>query len=157
MSQGAVGVFEVESLALAIGAADAALKAAPVSLAGTSYVLPGIIAVAVRGSVDAVTAAVDAVRDAFGGRALRAAVVIGRPEDAVETVLRERGTKIGRRAGAPAVPGRGRGRSQDPPIVAAPLRIPVPQVPPPQSERERRRGTRPGDAGPSTQPPGRAG
>lgn len=158
MSDGAVGVFEVESLALALGAADLALKAAPVSLAGTSYVLPGVIAVAVRGSVDAVVAAVDAVRVGLGPRGLRSSVVIGRPDAAVGTVLRERSTTIGRRAGAPSVPGRGRGRTA---ASAAPGRIPVPEVPPPApTERERRRGARgvdPGAPPPGGPAPGRAG
>lgn len=104
----AIGTVEVRSLAFAIEAADTAVKAAPVEIIATSYALPGVVAVSFRGSVDAVAAAADAVKGRLGpAGAMHGVSVIGRPDAAVDQLLKERSIVIGRRAGAPAVPGRG--------------------------------------------------
>lgn len=104
----ALGTFEVRSLAFAIAAADIAVKAAPVEIVATSYALPGVIAVTVRGSVDAVAAAVAAVDDRLASvGAMHGMSVLGRPDEAVDQLLEERAVIIGQRAGAPKVPGRG--------------------------------------------------
>lgn len=111
----AVGTVEVRSLAFAIEAADTAVKAAPVEIVATSYALPGVVAVIMRGSVDAVAAAVAAVEGRLGmAGAMHGRSVLGRPDAAVDQFIAERSIVIGRRAGAPAVPGRGRMHGQIP-------------------------------------------
>lgn len=114
----ALGTVEVRSLAFAIEAADTAVKSAPVEIVALSYALPGVVAVTVRGSVDAVAAAVSAVTgrlDAAG--AIHGVSLLGRPDAAVDQLLAERSIIIGDRAGAPRVPGRGPMHDQ----VAAPI------------------------------------
>lgn len=109
----AIGTVEVKSLAFAIEAADTAVKAAPVEIVATSYALPGVVAVIMRGSVDAVAAAVSAVEGRLGtAGAMHGRSVLGRPDAAVDQFIAERSVVIGRRAGAPAVPGRGRMHGQ---------------------------------------------
>ena len=104
----ALGTVEVRSLAFAIEAADTAVKAAPVEIVSMSYALPGVVAVTVRGSVDAVAAAVAAVTGRLGtAGAIHGLSVLGRPDAAVDQLLAERSIVIGGRAGAPRVPGRG--------------------------------------------------
>ncbi len=120
----ALGTFEVRSLAFAIAAADIAVKAAPVEIVSTSYALPGVVAVTVRGSVDAVAAAVAAVDDRLAAvGAMHGMSVLGRPDEAVEQLLEERAVIIGRRAGAPTVPGRGAMHGQ---LAPAPARATPP-------------------------------
>lgn len=114
----ALGTVEVRSLAFAIEAADTAVKSAPVEIVAMSYALPGVVAVTVRGSVDAVAAAVSAVTGRLGAAgAIHGVSVLGRPDAAVDQLLAERSIIIGHRAGAPRVPGRGPMHDQ----VAAPI------------------------------------
>jgi microcompartment protein CcmL/EutN len=104
----AIGTVEVRSLAFAIEAADTAVKAASVEIIATSYALPGVVAVSFRGSVDAVVTAAEAIQGRLGSSgAMHGVSILGRPDPAIDQVLKERAVVIGRRAGAPKVPGRG--------------------------------------------------
>ena len=105
----AVGVVEVVSLSRAIDAANTAVNAAAVEIVGMGYALPGVVMVTVRGSVDAVGAAVAAVRGSLEPLgALHGSTVLARPAGGVEDLISQRQTVVGSRAGAPKVPGRGR-------------------------------------------------
>jgi microcompartment protein CcmL/EutN len=105
----ALGLVEVRSLTYAIEAVNTAVNAASVDLAGTSYALPGVVLVALRGSVDSVVVAVDAIRgrlDPLG--MVHGHSVIARPDESIDELLAGRFVPIGARAGAPAILGRGR-------------------------------------------------
>jgi ethanolamine utilization protein EutM len=105
----ALGIVEIRGLAGAIEAANLAVNSAAVDIAATSYALPGVVMVALRGPVDAVAAAIHAVRarlEPSGG--LHGWTVLARPDEAVDAMLRDRAVPIGSRAGAPSIPGRGR-------------------------------------------------
>ena len=104
----ALGIMEVRSLARAIDAANLAVNSAAVDIHSTSYALPGVVMIAVEGPVDAVSAAVHAVRaklEPEGG--LHGWTILARPDEAVDSILAQRAVRIGERAGAPSIPGRG--------------------------------------------------
>jgi ethanolamine utilization protein EutM len=87
---GAVGLIETKGLVGAIEAADAMAKAANVDVTGYRTLRNGQVAVAVRGDVGAVKAAVDAgaAAAALVGD-LHASHVIPRPHGETEEVLGE--------------------------------------------------------------------
>jgi len=84
----ALGMIETRGLVAAIEAADAALKAAPVTLERKAHSGAARVTVFVRGEVAAVQAAVEAGAQAAKrvGRLL-AAHVIARPDDSVDDIL----------------------------------------------------------------------
>ena len=84
----ALGMIETKGLVAAIEAADAALKAANVTLVGKELVGGGLVTVMVRGDVGAVKAATDAgaaAADRVGE--LISVHVIPRPHSEVELIL----------------------------------------------------------------------
>lgn len=87
---GALGMVETQGLVGAIEAADAMVKAANVTLAGSEFIGGGYVTVFVRGDVGAVKAATDA-----GGAAasrvgeLVSVHVIARPHGDLESILPE--------------------------------------------------------------------
>lgn len=84
----ALGMIETKGLVAAIEAADVALKAADVSLAGTEKIGSGLVTVMLRGDVAAIKAAVDAGAQAAGRLGeLISAHVIPRPHLDVEKLL----------------------------------------------------------------------
>ena len=88
MSLEALGMIETRGLVAAIGAADALLKAANVSLIGTEKIGSGLVSVMVRGDVGAVNAAVEAgAANASKLGELVAKHVIPRPHSDVEKIL----------------------------------------------------------------------
>ena len=84
----ALGMIECKGLTGAVEAADAAVKAAHVSLVGYEKIGSGIVTVLVRGEVGAVQAAVEAAGAAAArvGELLRVHV-IPRPHEDVEIML----------------------------------------------------------------------
>lgn len=88
MAQLALGMIETRGLTAAIEAADAMIKSAEVTLAGTEKIGSGLVTVMVRGDVGAVKAAVDA-GSAMASRLgeLVATHVIPRPHSDVEKIL----------------------------------------------------------------------
>lgn len=104
-----LGMVQVRGLASALAAANLALHTADVRVAGFSYLQDGQVTVSLRGSVDSVRAAVDAVRDRPDAETLGSSV-IGRVAPSVEGVVQERSVTVGGRVGAPGLPGRGKDR-----------------------------------------------
>jgi ethanolamine utilization protein EutM len=88
MAQQAVGMIETIGLVPLVQAADAALKAAHVSLAGWRKVDSGLCTMCVTGDVAAVRSAVDAGAEAarLVGEVVRIHV-IARPHDEVRPLL----------------------------------------------------------------------
>ncbi|MBM3497300.1 MAG: BMC domain-containing protein [Armatimonadetes bacterium] len=90
MAQMAVGMIETKGLVAAIEAADAALKAATVSLLGLERATAALVTVLVTGEVAAVQSAVDA-----GSAAARkvgevvSVHVIPRPDDQIAPIIRK--------------------------------------------------------------------
>ncbi|MFZ5967518.1 MAG: BMC domain-containing protein [Bacillota bacterium] len=85
----ALGIFEIRSLAAAIEAADAMVKAANVKIADFNYVGSGVISVLVEGEVAAVKAAVESARQSAGQMAEIISInVIPRPHDEVSKILK---------------------------------------------------------------------
>jgi ethanolamine utilization protein EutM len=105
----ALGMVELRGLTSALVAANIAVNSARVSIAGFGYLHDGQVTVSLRGSVDSVRAAVDAIGAGLAAGVVGATSVIGRVSPALEPVLRERAVPIGGRVGAPKVRGRGRG------------------------------------------------
>lgn len=88
MNGEALGMIETKGLVAAVEAADVALKAADVSLAGTEKIGSGLVTVMLRGDVAAIKAAVDAGAQAAGRLGeLISAHVIPRPHVDVEKLL----------------------------------------------------------------------
>ena len=88
MAQEALGMIETRGLTAAIEAADAMVKAAEVTLIGTTKIGSGLVSVMVRGDVGAVNAAVDsgaAAAEKLGE--IVAKHVIPRPHADVEKIL----------------------------------------------------------------------
>jgi len=84
----ALGMIETKGLVGAIEAADAAVKAADVSLVGKECIGSGLVTVMVRGDVGAVKAAVDAgAAAAKRVGELYSVHVIPRPNEDVEKLL----------------------------------------------------------------------
>ncbi len=84
----ALGLIETKGLVAAIEAADAMLKAANVTLAGTEKIGSGLVTVMVRGEVGAVKAATEAGSAAAERVGEVVAVhVIPRPHTDVEKIL----------------------------------------------------------------------
>jgi len=87
----ALGMVETRGLVGSIEAADVMVKTANVALLGTEYIRDGLVTVQVVGEVAAVKAAVEA-----GAAAARrvgqvvSTLVIPRPSDEIETILRQR-------------------------------------------------------------------
>ena len=104
----AVGMIEMKGLSTGVVAANIASQTAAVTVAGFGYLHDGQVMVTVRGSVDSVQAAVDAVTARLGGAVVRAKSTIPRPDPEIEALMDERYVAIGGRAGAPPVRGRGR-------------------------------------------------
>jgi microcompartment protein CcmL/EutN len=101
-------MVEVQGLSMAVVAANLATQAASVTLGGFGYLHEGQVMVTIRGSVDSVRAALDAISGGLPGAAVHASGVIARPDPQVERVIGERFVPVGGRVGAPRVPGRGR-------------------------------------------------
>ena len=84
----ALGMIETKGLVGAIEAADAMVKAAPVTLLGKAFVGGGLVTVMVRGDVGAVKAATDAgAAAAQRVGELLSVHVIPRPHAEVEDIL----------------------------------------------------------------------
>lgn len=85
---GAVGIVETVGFIPAVEAADAMLKSASVTLAGTKKVGSGLISIIVRGDIGAVQAAAEAGAEAAKavGR-VKSVHVIPRPHEDVEIVI----------------------------------------------------------------------
>lgn len=103
-----LGTVQVRGLASALRAANLAANTAAVTVAGFAYMHEGQVVVTLRGTVDSVRAAVDAVLGGLGPEVVTAHSVIGRVATDLDPVLRERTVRVGGRVGAPVVPGRGR-------------------------------------------------
>ncbi len=85
----ALGIFEIRSLAAAIGAADTMVKAANVIIEDFNYVGSGVISVMVVGEVAAVKSAVESARQSVGQMAEIISInVIPRPHDEVSKLLK---------------------------------------------------------------------
>ncbi|MBB16951.1 ethanolamine utilization protein EutM [Candidatus Poribacteria bacterium] len=88
MAGEALGLIETRGLVGAINAADAMVKAAPVTLVGQEQVGGGLVTVMVRGDVGAVQAATEAGAEAARTVGELVSVhVIPRPHTEVETIL----------------------------------------------------------------------
>ncbi|MAG85322.1 ethanolamine utilization protein EutM [Candidatus Poribacteria bacterium] len=88
MAGEALGLIETRGLVGSINAADAMVKAAPVTLAGQEQVGGGLVTVMVRGDVGAVQAATEAGAEAARTVGELVSVhVIPRPHTEVETIL----------------------------------------------------------------------
>ena len=88
MAGEALGLIETRGLVGAINAADAMVKAAPVTLVGQEKVGGGLVTVMVRGDVGAVQAATEAGAEAARTVGELVSVhVIPRPHTEVETIL----------------------------------------------------------------------
>jgi microcompartment protein CcmL/EutN len=86
--QEAIGILETQGLTAILEATDAMLKAANVTLVGKEKIGAAYVTVIVKGDVAAVTAAVDAGRQAIGNLGkLIAAHVIARPHDDLVALL----------------------------------------------------------------------
>lgn len=82
MAKQAIGLIETKGLVTLLSAADAALKAADVSLVGWEKVGSGLVAAVFTGDVASVKAAVDAGAEAGAQQGQVVAVqVIARPHD----------------------------------------------------------------------------
>ena len=81
----AYGYIEVVGLVPAVAAADAALKAANISVVGKENTGAGMIAVIIKGEIGAVRAAIDAAEDAVEkiGKVV-STNVIARPDDSLQ-------------------------------------------------------------------------
>jgi hypothetical protein len=110
----AVGMVEVKGLSTAVVAVNVATQTAAVTVGGLGYLHEGQVMLTVRGSVDSVRAALDAITARLAPAGIRASSVIARPDTQVEDVISERFVPVGGRVGAPRVPGRGRRYSQAP-------------------------------------------
>jgi len=89
MAQMAVGMIETKGLVAAVEAADAALKAATVSLLSLERVTAALVTVLVTGEVAAVQSAVDAGSAAAKRVGEVVSVhVIPRPDDQIAPILR---------------------------------------------------------------------
>jgi microcompartment protein CcmL/EutN len=88
MAQEALGMIETRGLTAAIEASDAMVKAAEVTLVGTTKIGSGLVTVLVRGDVGAVKAAVESGTAAAArlGEVV-ATHVIPRPHADVEKIL----------------------------------------------------------------------
>ncbi len=90
-SENALGLIETKGLVGTIEAADAMVKAAPVSLIGKEKVGGGYVTVMVRGDVGAVKAATDAGAAAAERVGELVSVhVIPRPHQEIEKILLQR-------------------------------------------------------------------
>lgn len=90
-SENALGLIETKGLVGTIEAADAMVKAAPVSLIGKEKVGGGFVTVMVRGDVGAVKAATDAGAAAAERVGELVSVhVIPRPHQEIEKILLQR-------------------------------------------------------------------
>ncbi len=90
MYRRALGIIETQGLVGSIEAADAMTKCADVSLLGREEIGGGLFAVGVRGDVGAVRAALEAgARAARAAGDLRGTLLIPRPHDDVDTILRD--------------------------------------------------------------------
>ena len=90
MAGEALGLIETRGLVGSINAADAMVKAAPVTLAGQEQVGGGLVTVMVRGDVGAVQAATEAGAEAARNVGELISVhVIPRPHTEVEAILSE--------------------------------------------------------------------
>ena len=88
MAGEALGLIETRGLVGSINAADAMVKAAPVTLVGKEQVGGGLVTVMVRGDVGAVQAATEAGAEAARNVGELISVhVIPRPHTEVETIL----------------------------------------------------------------------
>ncbi len=88
MAGEALGLIETRGLVGSINAADAMVKAAPVTLAGQEQVGGGLVTVMVRGDVGAVQAATEAGAEAARTVGELVSVHdIPRPHTEVETIL----------------------------------------------------------------------
>lgn len=119
-----LGVIETHGLVAAIQAADAACKAASVSIIGYRKVGSGLVSVCLRGEVSAVQAAVEnGVAAIVPARNLISSLVIARPEECVVSAL---SALKGHDALAPVAP------------VAPPQNVipPVQEETPPAGEQE---------------------
>ncbi len=103
----ALGMVEVRGLATALVAANLAVHTADVSISGFGYLHDGQVSVSVRGPVDAVRAAVEAIEERMPRGTVVASNVIARVAEELEPVLRQRAVPVGGRVGAPKVRGRG--------------------------------------------------
>lgn len=91
MSSSALGLIETKGLVGSIEAADAMVKAAPVTLVGKEKIGGGYVTVMVRGDVGAVKAATDAGAAAAERVGELVSVhVIPRPHDEIEFILPQR-------------------------------------------------------------------
>lgn len=113
-------MVEVKGLSTAVVAANLATHAAAVEVGGFGYLHEGQVMLTVRGSVDSVRAAIDAITGRLPGDAVRASSVIARPDPQVERVITERFVRVGGRVGAPRVLGRGRRYAPPPPLPPPP-------------------------------------
>ena len=88
MAGEALGLIETRGLVGSINAADAMVKAAPVTLAGQEQVGGGLVTVMVRGDVGAVQAATEAGAEAARTVGELVSVHVNpRPHTEVETIL----------------------------------------------------------------------
>ncbi|HEX5203907.1 MAG TPA: BMC domain-containing protein [Actinoplanes sp.] len=115
-----VGTLQVRGLASAFRAANLAANTAAVTVAGFAYMHEGQVVVTLRGAVDSVRAAVDAVLGGLGPDVVTAHSVIGRVATDLDPVLRERTVRVGGRVGAPVVRGRGRAYAEPAPETGTP-------------------------------------
>lgn len=87
MAKQAIGLIETKGLVTLLSAADAALKAADVTLVGWEKVGSGLVAAVFTGDVASVKAAVDAGAEAGSQQGQVVAVqVIARPHDDLSTL-----------------------------------------------------------------------
>lgn len=88
MKPSAIGILETQGLAAILNATDAMLKAANVTLVGKEKIGAAYVAIIVQGDVAAVTAALEAGRQAVGDLGkLVAAHVIARPHEELVALL----------------------------------------------------------------------
>jgi len=88
MKPSAIGILETQGLTAVLNATDAMLKAANVTLVGKEKIGAAYVAIIVQGDVAAVTAALEAGRQAVGDLGkLIAAHVIARPHDDLVALL----------------------------------------------------------------------
>jgi microcompartment protein CcmL/EutN len=95
MARKALGLIETMGLVAALGAADAALKAANVSLIGFDFPGNGGTTVKLEGEVSAVKSAVDAgVSSAERIYKVLSWYVIPRPDDGMESIIMDNPKKL---------------------------------------------------------------
>lgn len=86
--QQAIGIFETQGLTAVLHATDAMLKAADVELVGKEKIGAAYVTIIIRGDVAAVTAALEAGKEAVGDLGkLIAAHVIARPHEGLLKLL----------------------------------------------------------------------